>query len=138
MLITFVDSGVLIAAARGTSEVSAQAMPILDDPQRSFASSEFVRLEVLPKALYNKKTDEAEFYFEFFRAVAHWPNSIDSVVRQAYDIGVGFGLAAFDALHVAAALGSGAEEFVTTEKHNKPLHRATHIRILSIQPAAPP
>jgi hypothetical protein len=36
MTITFVDAGVLIAAARGRGEVSAQAMAILDDPDRSF------------------------------------------------------------------------------------------------------
>jgi hypothetical protein len=45
--------GVLIAAARGTTEVSARAMAIFDDPARSFASSEFIRLEVLPKSLFN-------------------------------------------------------------------------------------
>ena len=73
MTITFVDAGVLIAAARGTTEVSARAMVILDDPARSFASSEFIRLEVLPKAVFNGKTNEAEFYRKFFDAVAHWP-----------------------------------------------------------------
>ncbi len=133
MVITFVDAGVLIAAARGRTEVSAQAMAILDDPDRSFASSEFVRLEVLPKALFNRKSDEAEFYLEFFRAVSHWPPNADAVVRQAYDIGVKFGLAALDALHVAAAMSAGAEELVTTEKPSKPLHRRTNIRVRSIQ-----
>jgi hypothetical protein len=59
MTITFVDAGVLIAAARGRTEISAQAMAILDDPDGTFASSEFIRLEVLPKALFNRKTDEA-------------------------------------------------------------------------------
>ena len=60
MVITFIDAGVLIAAARGRTEVSAQAMAVLDDPDRTFASSEFVRLEVLPKALFNRNVDEAE------------------------------------------------------------------------------
>ena len=73
MTITFVDAGVLIAAARGQADVSARAMAILDDPNRSFASSNFVRLEVLPKALFNRKTTEAEFYNEFFRAVSPGP-----------------------------------------------------------------
>jgi hypothetical protein len=41
-------------------------MAILDDPDRSFASSEFIRLEVLPKAIFNGKINEAEFYREFF------------------------------------------------------------------------
>ena len=82
-IITFLDAGVLIAAARGSADASAQAMAILDDPERSFASSDFVRLEVLPKALYNRKAQEVEFYLEFFRAVSHWPGSIDLVVRRA-------------------------------------------------------
>ena len=133
MVITFVDAGVLIAAARGRTEVSAQAMAILDDPNRSYASSEFVRLEVLPKAFFNRKSEEAEFYLEFFRAVSHWPTNAGAVVRQAYDIAVNFGLSALDALHVAAAVSAGAEELVTTEKPGKPLHRTTGIRVRSIQ-----
>jgi predicted nucleic acid-binding protein len=49
MALTFIDSGVLIAAFRGRDELSERAMAVLDDPDRSFASSEFVRLEVLPR-----------------------------------------------------------------------------------------
>ncbi len=45
---TFVDSGVLIAAARGNEDVARQAMAVLDDPEREFASSPLVKLEVLP------------------------------------------------------------------------------------------
>jgi predicted nucleic acid-binding protein len=132
MTITFVDAGVLIAAARGTPEVSARAMAILDDPNRSFASSNFVRLEVLPKALFNKKLAEAEFYDEFFRAVSHWPSDTDAVVTNAYDIAAKFGLAAMDALHVAAALVIGADELITTERRGKPLHRTTDVPVRSI------
>jgi hypothetical protein len=65
MIVTFIDSGLLIAAARGIPEASARALAILDDPERAFASSEFVRLEVLPKAVFNRKSDEAEFYQQF-------------------------------------------------------------------------
>jgi predicted nucleic acid-binding protein len=133
MIITFIDAGVLIAAARGRTEVSAQAMAVLDDPDRIFASSEFVRLEVLPKALFNQNADEADFYNAFFGAVTHWPTSNDAVVRHAYEIGVRLGLAALDALHAAAAISAGAEELVTTEKRTKPLHRVTDIRVRSIQ-----
>lgn len=132
MTITFVDAGVLIAAARGTPEVSERAMAVLDDPNRSFASSNFVRLEVLPKALFNKKSAEAEFYDEFFRAVSHWPGDTNAVVASAYDIAVELGLAAMDALHVAAALSTGADELITTEKRGKPLHRAKDVRVRSI------
>jgi predicted nucleic acid-binding protein len=137
MTITFVDAGVLIAAARGSTDVSAQAMAILDDPDRTFASSEFVRLEVLPKALFNRKSNEAEFYRSFFQAVTHWPDSTDAVVRHAYEVAVRFGLAALDALHVAAALSVGAGEFITTEKRDKPLHRTTGVLVRSIQADLP-
>jgi predicted nucleic acid-binding protein len=137
MTVTFVDAGVLIAAARGITDVSAQAMAILDDPNRTFASSEFIRLEVLPKALFNRKTMEAEFYSSFFQAVSHWPDNTDAVVRHAHDVAVRFGLAALDALHVAAALSVGAEELIATEKRGKPLHRTTGILVRSIQAELP-
>jgi predicted nucleic acid-binding protein len=137
MIVTFVDAGVLIAASRGRTDVSAQAMAILDDPSRAFASSEFIRLEVLPKAIFNGKTIEAEFYSSYFQAVTHWPDNTDAVVRHAHDVAVRFGLAALDALHVAAALSVGAEELITTEKRSKPLHRTMGILVRSIQADSP-
>jgi predicted nucleic acid-binding protein len=130
MIVTFVDAGVLIAAARGGAGVSEHAMAVLDDPNRLFASSEFVRLEVLPKALFNRKPMKQNFMRRFS---GRWPSSNDDVVRHAYDIAVNSGLSALDALHVAAAISTGAEELVTTEKTTKPLHRAKDIRIRSIQ-----
>jgi hypothetical protein len=64
--LTFVDAGVLIAAARGGNIQAARAMEIFDDPDREFAASPFLRLEVLPQALFNKRAAEAEFYEAFF------------------------------------------------------------------------
>jgi hypothetical protein len=52
---TFVDAGVLIAAARGGNVQAARAMEILDDPEREFAASVFLQLEVLPQAVFNKR-----------------------------------------------------------------------------------
>ncbi|HEY6141146.1 MAG TPA: hypothetical protein VI670_25605 [Thermoanaerobaculia bacterium] len=43
MKLTFVDAGVLIAAARGGNIQAGRAMDILDDPERQFASSPFLR-----------------------------------------------------------------------------------------------
>jgi len=56
-------------------------------------------------------------------------------MQAAYKHACDFGMAALDALHVAAAISVGAEELVTTEKPNKPIHRATGITVVSIQPA---
>jgi hypothetical protein len=45
---------------------------------REFASSRFVQLEVLPKAIFNKQQDETEFYETFFNAVIHFGIALDS------------------------------------------------------------
>jgi predicted nucleic acid-binding protein len=44
-----------------------------------------------------------------------------------------FGLAAADALHVAAAKDAGVEEFITAEKTTSPLFRVIGISITSIR-----
>ncbi|RCJ26174.1 nuclease [Nostoc minutum NIES-26] len=132
MKITFIDAGVLVTAARGVEEISEKAFEILTDSEREFASSEFVKLEVLPKAVYNRQIAEAEFYETFFSSVTYWASDLERIVQDAYHIACQFGLAAVDALHVAAALSVGAEELVTTEKSTKPMHRVTSIRVISI------
>jgi hypothetical protein len=65
-----VDAGVLIATARGGNVQAARAMEILDDPEREFAASVFLRLEVLPQAVFNKRVAEAAFYDAFFSTAA--------------------------------------------------------------------
>ena len=77
MKLTFFDASVLIAAARGGSVQAARAMEILDDPTRQFASSPFLRLEVLPRAIYHKRATEVTFYEEYFAAVSHWATDLD-------------------------------------------------------------
>ncbi|WGV24057.1 type II toxin-antitoxin system VapC family toxin [Halotia branconii] len=86
----------------------------------------------MPKAIYNRKTVEAEFYKSFFSAVTYWSNDIEKVVQDAYNIACQYGLAAMDALHVATALSVGAEEFMTIEKKRKPMFRVSSIKVISI------
>ncbi len=43
-----------------------------------------------------------------------------------------YGLAAMDAVRVAAALQIKADELITTEKLTKPMHRVKEIQIISI------
>ena len=50
ILKTYLDSGVLITAFRVQGETGERARQILMDKDRQFASSVFVRLELLPKA----------------------------------------------------------------------------------------
>lgn len=132
MILTFIDSGVLLSAANGEGEIAEKALEILEDSNREFASSEFVKLELIPKAIYNKQTEEAQFYEEFFSAVTYWATDLEKVVKDAYDIGCQYGLAAMDALHIAAALSLEASEFITTEKTTKPMFRVSSIKLISI------
>ena len=69
----FIDSGVLIVAARGEGAIAERALAILEVPEREFASSIFLKLEVLPKAIYNNRTSEVRFYEEYFDAVSRSP-----------------------------------------------------------------
>lgn len=132
MTVTFIDSGVLVTAARGVEALSDKAITILAATDREFASSEFIKLEVLPKAIYHQQIDEAEFYQTFFNAVTYWADDLESITRDGYNIACQYGLAAMDALHLAAAISVGAEEFITTEKPTKPMYRITDIKVVSL------
>ena len=132
MILTYIDSGVLLSATYGEGRIAEKALEILGDSNREFASSEFVKLELIPKAIYNKQIEEAQFYEEFFSAVTYWADNLEKVLQDAYDIGCEYGLAAMDALHIAAALSLDASEFITTEKPTKPMFRVSTIKLISI------
>lgn len=68
-MLTYIDSGVLIAAARVDHPAKVSANAVSGDPTRTFASSDFVRLEVLPKATYFERIAEVDFYNLYFDAV---------------------------------------------------------------------
>lgn len=132
MIRTFIDSGVLIYAARGEDAIAESALQILEDSNREFASSIFLKLEVLPKAIFNQREKETRFYESFFSAVSHWAIDVDLIMNNAYQESSQFGLGAMDALHIAAAVSVGATEFVTNEKPNKSIHRTQSIQVISI------
>jgi predicted nucleic acid-binding protein len=123
---TFLDAGILIAAVRGRAEERRRAMALIGDPGRSFIASKFLRLEVLPKALYYQKPAEAALYERYFANAQLVPVS-EALIDQAHAEAYTFGLAALDALHVTFAKAGGAEEFITTERPTSPLFRVTGI-----------
>ncbi|HKQ05733.1 MAG TPA: nucleic acid-binding protein [Blastocatellia bacterium] len=135
MIRTYVDAGVLITAARGVAPIAIKALEVLDDSNRGFVFSVFLKLEVLPKALYYGNEAEAEFYKTFFDAVIHWTDTLDSIVQEGFKEACSAGLAAMDALHVASAVSLGADELVTTERAEKPIHRTALVRVVSITPS---
>ena len=128
MIHTFLDAGILIAAVRGQDAEAAQALAILEDPERSFVASDFLRMEVLPKALYYQRPAEVALYERFFSKARLIPISA-ALVTQAYTEACTCGLSALDALHVTVAKAGGAEEFITTERTTAPLFRVTGIVI---------
>lgn len=112
--------------------MSLKALLILDEPDRQFVSSPFVQLETLPKSIYQRQISEQDFYQTFFDNVKYWANDIISIVPQAQTIAGKYGIAGMDALHIAAALSIGAEEFITTEKRTKPMFRVMELQMISI------
>ncbi len=132
MTTTYIDSGVLIYAARGTDSAAELALPFLKSRARRFVTSDYVRLEVLPKAVWYKNTAEVAFYEGFFklnfRVVRTGPELLDLAMEEACRNGIG----GMDALHVAAAVFGGAEELVTSERVTKPIHRTKLLRVVSI------
>lgn len=130
---TFVDTGVLIAAFRGDEELLAAAKEVLDDPGREFVTSGFVGLELLPKAKYNRNDDEVAFYVTFLDACVETVRASERLVADAHAQASAAGLAAMDALHVAAAQQASAAELVTAEKPGKPIFRVTKPQIRTIR-----
>jgi predicted nucleic acid-binding protein len=125
-ILTFVDASVLIyAATKPTSATFARrlrALQVLSDPDREFAASEYLQLEVMPMAKYFSKTKEITFYEKFFAAVQQLVAPA-SLVMPAYNLACQYGLGAIDALHIVAAASINAE-FVSAEKPTKPIYRA--------------
>ena len=132
MSITYIDSGVLVAASRGLDEISELAISTLASPERELASSPFIKLEVLSRANYCRQTEEIEFYKTFFEAVKHWAEDLEKVIEESYNISCQYGLSAMNSMHVAAALSVEAEEFITTEKVSNPIYRVTELEVISL------
>lgn len=96
---------------------------------RSFLTSPFVYLEVVPKAIFHKKRIERSFYERYF-SNATWYRDVASIEAVARAEATGAGLGAMDALHLAAAHLARSDEFITTEKPLKAIHRSKTVRVV--------
>lgn len=134
MTTTYVDAGLLIAIFRGDRPLARRAIEVVDDPDRRFVASRFLRLELIPKAVYHRQRAEVAYDEGFFARVVAWAEPLDRVVAEAEREAARLGLNALDALHVAAAALLGADELVTTEGPTKPIHRATGVQVVTIHP----
>lgn len=130
--IVFLDSSILIAAFGAKDAAAHNALDEISKPGIEFASSDFVKLEVLPLPAFHRRISEVEFYESYFAIVRHWASLAPDLAQRALEEGAKAGLGAVDALHVAAALSLGASEIVTTEKAAKPFARVKSIRVRTI------
>ncbi len=131
---TYIDSGVLICAANAIEVLAERALSYLDDPKREYISSIYVQLEIIPKAVYYGNHLEKQFYETFLGGVARTVPTSSALLKQALVYGCEFGLSAVDSIHLACAVFGGAEEFITSEKPSKPLHRSKSVKVISLFP----
>jgi len=125
--LTYLDASVLILASRAEEGPSKRALDLIDDPDRTFAASSYLRLEVIPLAAFHKKGDQVAFFERFFQAVSVWADEnglVDAALREAST----YGLHAMDALHIAAAAQVGAE-FFSVENPRKPIYRTRSVKV---------
>lgn len=127
---TFVDASVLIAAARGEAVVAEPALRLLEDPSRAFLASRFLRLELLAQAGPIPAPERA-FYSAYLVRCERVLN-LERVCALAEEEAQRCGLPPLDALHVAAAHLLQADELVTAERDDHPIHRATLVTVVPL------
>lgn len=137
MIRTFLDASVLIAAARGGDAQAARAFSVLDDPNREFVASPFLRIEVLPRAVFHQRRLEVAFYETYLENVSIWVSDLEAIVEMADLQARRYGVEAMDAFHVAAATLAEAHELVTCEKPTRSIHRATGVKVVTLHPVEP-
>lgn len=128
---TFIDSGVLLRAWRGES-LASEALGVLSDEARKFYSSQMVRLELLPKPRFEKRTREVEFYERHFADVVATEPLSAELGKEAELLAARYGLAGPDALQLAAAIRQGCDEFYTSEKPGRPMFRVKEVKVVSL------
>lgn len=129
---TYLDTNVLIAAARGDQNPSQAALAILGDINRVFVSSIFSRMETLPFPMRRGNTQERDFYLEFYRDVQAWVRDIELIINNAISLSGTENIDILDACHLVSAITLGADEFITAEKPNSPLVKYTGIKVTTI------
>ena len=132
----FVDTGPLLLAYRTaplTERIlKARELVLLNPDEHEFVGSKFLELELLPKADYFGHVEEAAGYREYFRRCIRTKLTYPKIVNHAWYLGVLYGMAAMDSLHMSVAQHARCDVFVTTENETKALYRAKGISIVHI------
>lgn len=88
-----------------------------------------MRLEVLPKAIFNKQAAESRFYESFF-ARATFASDLQAILTLGEKEAARSGVGSMDSLHAADAHLLKAHEFVTTEKPGKSIPRSSIVKVV--------
>src|SRR5215210_4810652 len=115
-LLTYLDTGVILAVVRSEPLAAVRAYDLLNDPARAFVGGAALELELLPSAVYYQRAAEQDFCETFLRSTVSWVEPSKRLFALALSLAGMHGLAALDALHIASALEASAQEFITTEK----------------------
>ena len=135
MILTYPDSGVLIAAWRYRERTNDPARELLYSDERRLVGSRLQRMETILRTRGLLVTAEKAYYANIFDAlVSVWATLDESVAFEAERMISRYGLSVPDALHIALALRAGADEFLTTEGTGKPMHRVTELRVVRLPP----
>lgn len=132
---TYLDSCALIDLIAGLQEQAQPILEIINDENREFYHSHFVKLETLPTARRNKEFydyQEAmlEEYFEFSNLVTLEENDYEFAVALIAEKH----LQTIDCLHVVAARKAGCEELISTEKPHKSIYSNGIIKTTCARP----
>jgi predicted nucleic acid-binding protein len=128
---TAIDANLLIAAWSAEGNRYAQALRVLESPNRHLIVSDALWLEVMPKAIFHHQQAERHFYEAVFQQAENrsWSSAI---LECAKALASTYGVAAMDAVHLAIAINAEADEFISGEKPTKPMFRVTEIHTVSL------
>jgi predicted nucleic acid-binding protein len=131
----FVDTNLLIAAARGEEPLRECALAVLNEPNIEFWYSPILRLEATLQPAHHKRELELAFMDEYFNG-ANCLGNLNNIYFIAYPDASKHGIPVLDALHVAAAHLSKCKVLVTAEKDTKPMFRTELVKVVSIRSLA--
>ena len=131
-ILTFLDTNVLISAMCGSGTLADRCFEVIDDPNREFVASDFLKLELLPKPIYNKQKECAEFYNEYICSASKMLGTSSATTANAFELASQYGLGPVDAIHFQTAIEADVAEFITIEKPTKPFFKINHPSVKAI------
>ena len=93
-----------------TTDTKLRDCCYLNDPLREYITSDYAKIELLPRCTFHKNHDEKRFHEEFFESsVTHVPSS-NELLELAIDEGGRTGISGIDAIHAACAVVARLQE----------------------------